>query len=199
MNTLELLIKNFSKMPGIGRKSAARIAYFLLKQDQKYLASVGNSILTLRETIITCSECGSYTEKDPCPICSDQRRDHSVICVVEQSQDVYTIESTHEYNGVYHVLGGVISPIDGIGPNELSFGKLLHRGSAEAVREIILALNPTVEGDTTALYIVKMLKDKNVKITKLASGLPVGGDLEYAGSLTLSRSFKGRTELHIDD
>lgn len=186
-------------MPGIGRKSAARIAYFLLKQDQKYLASVGNSILTLRETIITCSECGSYTEKDPCPICSDQRRDHSVICVVEQSQDVYTIESTHEYNGVYHVLGGVISPIDGIGPNELSFGKLLHRGSAEAVREIILALNPTVEGDTTALYIVKMLKDKNVKITKLASGLPVGGDLEYAGSLTLSRSFKGRTELHIDD
>ena len=199
MNTLEVLIKHLSKMPGIGKKSAARIAYFLLKQDQNYLFSLGNSISSLREKIITCSECGTYTESDPCPICSDPGRDHSIICVVEQSQDVHVIESTHEYNGVYHVLGGVISPIDGVGPKELSIGKLLHRGSKDSVTEIILALNPTVEGDTTGLYIVKMLKDKNVRITKLASGLPVGGDLEYAGSLTLSRSFQGRTELHLDE
>lgn len=186
-------------MPGIGRKSAARIAYFLLKQDQKYLSSLGNSISTLRESIVNCSECGFYTEKDPCLICSDPGRDHTTICVVEQPQDVYTIESTHEYNGIYHVLGGVISPIDGIGPRELTISKLLYRGSRDEVGEIILALNPTVEGDTTALYIVKMLKETNIKITKLASGLPVGGDLEYAGSLTLSRSLRGRTELHIDD
>jgi recombination protein RecR len=197
VNTLEVLIKHLSKMPGIGRKSAARIAYFLLKQDQNYLSSLGSSISSLRDKIIACSECGSYTEKDPCPICADPGRDHSTICVVEQSQDVYVIESTREYNGVYHVLGGIISPIDGIGPKELSIGKLLHRGSRDDVGEIILALNPTVEGDTTALYIVKMLKDKEVKITKLASGLPVGGDLEYAGSLTLSRSLLGRTELHL--
>lgn len=199
VNTLEILIKHFSKLPGIGRKSAARIAYYLLKQDRNFLFSLGSSISTLRDKIITCSECGAFTESDPCPICAHPGRDRSTICVVEQSQDVYTVETTHEYNGLYHVLGGIISPIDGIGPKELSIGKLLHRGSKEEVREIILALNPTVEGDTTALYIVKMFKEKRLKITKLASGLPVGGDLEYAGSLTLSRSFQGRTELHIDE
>ncbi len=199
MNTLEVVIKHLSKMPGIGRKSAARIAYFLLKQDPKYLATLGNSISTLRDKIITCGVCGSYTETNPCPLCSNPGRDHSVICVVEESQDIYTIEGTHEYNGVYHVLGGVISPIDGVGPKELSLDKLHYRGKREEVKEIILALNPTVEGDTTALYIVKMLKDTDIKITKLASGLPVGGDLEYAGSLTLSRSFQGRRELQIDE
>lgn len=199
MNTLELLIRHLSQLPGIGKKSAARIAYFLLKQDQHYLSSLGSGIIDLRQKIITCSQCGSYTEIDPCAICSDTSRDQGTICVVEQSQDVFTIESTKEYRGLYHVLGGVLSPLDGIGPKELTMGKLLHRCRATVTSEVILALNPTVEGDTTALYIVKLLRESGVKVTKLASGLPVGGDLEYAGSLTLSRSLQGRTELKLGE
>ncbi len=199
MNTLDRLIKYLSRLPGIGRKSASRIAYFLLKQDKPFLLGLGTAVSTLKDVIIRCSVCGYFTEADPCPICSDPSRDRSIICVVEESQDVHTIESTHEYNGMYHVLGGVISPIEGIGPKELNFDQLIRRVREGAVNEVILALNPTVEGDTTALYIVKALRDYGIRVTKLASGLPVGGDLEYAGALTLSRSLKGRTEFRYEE
>jgi len=199
LNTLDRLIKYLSRLPGVGKKSASRIAYYLLKQEKPFLLGLGTAVSTLKDVIIRCSVCGSFTETDPCPVCSDPRRDPSTICVIEESQDVYTIESTHEYSGMYHVLGGVISPIEGIGPKELNFDKLIRRVREGSVNEVILALNPTVEGDTTALYIVKALKDCGVRVTKLASGLPVGGDLEYAGALTLSRSLKGRTEFLYEE
>lgn len=195
MNTLELLIKNLSKLPGLGRKSAARIAYHLIKQDNSFLEALASQIKELKEKMITCSQCRNFTEEDPCEICCDTARDHQTVCVVEQSQDVQTIESTNEYSGVYYVLHGAISPIDGIGPQELKLDAFVSHVLSTSVREVIVATNPNVEGDTTALYIVKLLKDTGVKVTRLAAGLPIGGDLEYAGRLTIARSLKGRTEL----
>ena len=195
MTTLDQLIRNLSRLPGIGRKSAARIAYFLLKTDRQFTADLAREIQELQEKIRECSICGNYTEIDPCDICSDPRRDPSVICVVEQSQDVQTIESTREYTGLFHVLNGVISPIDGIGPDDLTIGKLLKRIREKPVAELIIATNPTVEGDATAMYLLRMVGESGVKISRLASGLPVGGDLEYADRLTLARSIKGRLPL----
>ncbi len=195
MNTLDLLISNLSRLPGIGRKSASRIAYYLLKADRSYVDAVAREIAELKDRIKVCTICGNYTEEEPCSICSDARRDRSLLCVVEQSEDVATIESTNEYQGVYHVLMGVLSPIDGVGPENLTLARLLHRVRNEGVKEVIIATNPTVEGDTTGLYVVRLLKDSGVRISRLASGLPVGGDLEYADRLTLARSLKGRTSL----
>lgn len=192
MDALDQLITNLSRLPGIGRKSATRIAYYLLQADTAYTAALAHQIETIREKIRTCSICGSYTETDPCPICTDPNRDRSLICVVEQSQDVKTIEQTNEFHGLFHVLNGVISPLDGVGPDDLLIGKLMQRVKAGKIREVIIATNPTIEGDTTALYLVKLLKETGVAITRLASGLPVGGDLEYADKLTLARSLKGR-------
>lgn len=154
-----------------------------------------SQIATLQERIRPCSICGSWTEKDPCPICSDSLRDKSVICVVEQPQDVQTIESSHTFRGLYHVLGGVISPLDGVGPSQLRISELHQRVSSGEVSEVIIATNPTVDGDTTALYIQKALESSGVKITRLASGIPAGGDLEYVDRLTLDRSFRGRTAI----
>ena len=150
---------------------------------------------TLHERIKQCSVCGIYTESDPCPICTSAKRDRSMICVVEQPQDVTTIEASKEYHGLFHVLGGVISPLDGIGPEQLSIGKLVERVQKENVQEVIIATNPTIDGDVTALYIQRALNGTNVKISRLASGLPVGGDLEYADKLTLARSFSKRQSL----
>lgn len=198
MNTLDLLIKNLSKLPGVGRKSASRMGYYLLRQDQSYLDALSTQIKELKTKMKQCSRCRNYTESDPCDICTNPRRDGSVICVVEESQDVSTIETTHEYDGLYFVLHGAISPLDGIGPNELAMDSLIGRVMSEPVKEVIVATNPTVEGDTTALYLAKMLKDSGVKLSRLASGLPVGGDLEYAGRLTLARSLKGRTPFSSD-
>jgi len=195
MTTLDQLIRNLSRLPGIGRKSAARIAYFLLKTDTRFTKDLAREIGELQDKIVECSICGNYTEVDPCEICTDPRRDKSVICVVEQSQDVQTIESTREYDGLFHVLTGVISPIDGIGPDDLTIGKLMKRIWETDISELIIATNPTVEGDATAMYLVRMLGDSPVKISRLASGLPVGGDLEYADRLTLARSIKGRLPL----
>jgi len=195
LNTLDLLISNLSRLPGIGRKSASRIAYYLLKADRSYVDAVAREIAELKDRIKVCTICGNYTEEEPCSICSDARRDRSLLCVVEQSEDVATIESTNEYQGVYHVLMGVLSPIDGVGPENLTLARLLHRVRNEGVKEVIIATNPTVEGDTTGLYVVRLLKDSGVRISRLASGLPVGGDLEYADRLTLARSLKGRTSL----
>lgn len=195
MNALDEIIDSFSRLPGIGKKSAARIANSLLSADTGFMQRFSAQIATLQERIRPCSVCGSWTEKDPCPICSDTLRDRSVICVVEQPQDVQTIESSHTFRGLYHVLGGVISPLDGVGPSQLRISELHQRVSTGEVSEVIIATNPTVDGDTTALYIQKALESSGVRITRLASGIPAGGDLEYVDRLTLDRSFRGRTAI----
>lgn len=193
MNALDEITESFSRLPGIGKKSAARIANHLLRADSVFMARFANQIATLQEKIKACSVCGSWTEEDPCLICSAVNRDRTLICVVEQPQDVVTIESSREFNGLFHVLGGVISPLEGMTPDKLRIQSLLERVKNEGVKEVILATNPTVEGDTTALFIQRLLRETGVAVTRLASGLPVGGDLEYADRLTLARSFRGRT------
>lgn len=196
MNAIEELVESFSRLPGIGKKSAGRITNFLLKADRTYVERFGAQMISLQEKVHPCPVCGNWTEKDPCPICSDNLRDQSVICVVEQPQDVSTIESFHEFNGLFHVLGGVICPVEGIGPDELNIAPLVRRAKEGSVQEIIIATNPTVDGDVTALYLQRILSQQvSAKITRLASGLPVGGDLEYADRLTFARSFRGRTEI----
>ena len=195
MNALEELAESFSRLPGIGKKSAMRIAYHLLKTDSAFLHQFARELSTLHERIKQCSVCGTYTETDPCPICTSVKRDRSMICVVEQPQDVTTIEASKEFSGLFHVLGGVISPLDGVGPEQLSIGKLVERVQKENVQEVIIATNPTIDGDVTALYIQRALSGINVKISRLASGLPVGGDLEYADKITLARSFSKRQSL----
>lgn len=192
MNSLDELVKLLSKLPGIGGKSASRIAYHLLQSDANYNKLLGDKIAHIQEKIFTCSICGSFTESDPCPICTDPKRDPKQLCIVEQPQDVITITASGAYNGLFHVLGGAINPLEGIGPNKLSFSSLLSRIDKGEFKEIIIATNPTEEGDTTALYIRHLLKDRDLELTRLASGLPIGGDLEYADRLTLARSLKGR-------
>ncbi|MDR3247900.1 MAG: recombination mediator RecR, partial [Treponema sp.] len=190
-NALDRLTALLSRLPGIGKKTAGRLAYHILDTDPSYARTLAAELSGLHESIRRCSRCGSYTESDPCPICSDTARDRSLLCVVERAQDVRVIEESREFRGLFHVLGGLIAPLEGIGPGDLAIGRLLNRIQNEGVRELILALNPTVEGDTTALYIQRLLKEKSsgVELTRLASGLPVGGDLEYTDRLTLSRSF----------
>ena len=196
MNALEDLIDNLCRLPGIGKKSAARLAYHILKQDPPYAHRLADSLYKLHDSIKPCPVCGAFTDQDVCAVCSDPGRDGSCICVVEQPQDVYTLMSMGEYRGLFHVLGGVIAPLEGIGPEQLRIASLVKRiGSGTAVKEVILATNPTIEGDTTALYIQKVLRDLPVEVTRLASGLPVGGDLEYTDKLTLMLSFKGRIKI----
>ncbi len=195
MTVLDQLIRSLSRFPGVGKKSATRMAYSLLSSDDEYLRALADQIATLKSRIRRCSVCGIFTEADPCDFCTDPRRDTRNICVVEQSQDVATIEGTHEFQGLYHVLGGALSPIDGVGPSDLNIDSLMKRITSGEVDEIILATNPTVEGDTTALYLGNLLKDSGAAVSRLASGLPVGGDLEYADRLTLARSLKGRIKM----
>lgn len=195
MKALEELVGLLTRLPGIGRKSALRVAYHLLKTDQAYADALADRIRGLKEAIRFCSVCGSYAESDPCPVCSSPGRDRSQICVVEQPQDVVTIEASHEYRGLYHVLGGLISPLDGVGPEDLRLDALAARIRCGEAREIVVATNPTVEGDTTALYLKRALEPLGVSVTRLATGIPVGGDLEYADRLTLARSFRGRVKL----
>lgn len=192
MNALDQLAESFSRLPGIGKKSAMRISNHLLKADQVFLENFAKQLVELHSRIHQCSECGSYTETDPCQICSNPLRERNLLCVVEQPQDVSTIENSGEFRGLFHVLGALISPLEGIGPDQLPIGKLIERIKKENVTEVIIATNPTVEGDTTALYLQQILKQTGVKVSRLASGLPVGGDLEYADKLTLARSFRGR-------
>lgn len=207
MQAIEELVGLFTKLPGIGRKSALRMTYHLLKSDPKFAEALADKIRELPGRVLFCSVCGSYAEEDPCPVCAAEDRDRGTICVVEQPQDVLTIEASREYRGLYHVLGGLLSPLDGIGPDKLRIASLIQRirksgrlaadaapGSVP-VGEVVLATNPTVEGDTTALYIKKMLEKEGVRVTRLATGIPVGGDLEYADRLTLARSFRGRMPL----
>jgi recombination protein RecR len=192
MNALDQLAESFSRLPGIGKKSAMRISNHLLKADQVFLENFAKQLVELHSRIHQCSECGSYTETDPCQICSNPLRERNLLCVVEQPQDVSTIENSGEFRGLFHVLGALISPLEGIGPDQLPIGKLIDRIKKENVTEVIIATNPTVEGDTTALYLQQILKQTGAKVSRLASGLPVGGDLEYADKLTLARSFRGR-------
>ena len=191
------LVRKLARLPGIGPKSATRLAYYLLQADPAYAAGLADSISTIQQRIRRCSSCGAYTEADPCDVCSDPHRDHATICVVEQPQDVSVLEATGAFRGLYHVLGGVISPIDGVGPEDLTVGKLISR-CATGVTEVILATNPTVEGDTTALYLAKILEERGFPVSRLALGLPVGGDLEYADRLTIERSLRGRTRLSAE-
>jgi len=198
-NALDRLVALFSRLPGIGKKSASRLVYHILDADPSFARTIAGELQGLHEAIKRCSRCGSFTESDPCSICTDTTRDHSLLCVVERAQDVRVIEESREFRGLFHVLGGLIAPLEGVNPGDLAIAQLLGRVRDEGVTEVILALNPTIEGDTTALYIQKFLKEKlpscPLEISRLASGLPVGGDLEYADRLTLSRSLRGRIKM----
>ena len=195
VNALERLAAGLARLPGLGRKSASRIAYFLLGADSAFVQSLAEDLAALQRTIRPCSICGTWTDIDPCAICTDTSRDDSELCVVEEPRDVATIESIRDFRGRYHVLMGAISPIDGVGPGNLRIASLIERVHRGGVQEVILATNPTVEGETTALYLVKALKGTGVKVSRIAFGLPVGGDMEFADRQTLSRSFKGRTQI----
>ena len=194
MNIIDELTGSFSRLPGIGKKSAARIVNHLLKADKIYMHNFARQLTELQEKIKPCSVSGAWTENDPCPICSNPVRDRTLICVVEQPQDVQTIEGAGGYTGLYHVLGGVIAPLEGVGPDQLNIASLVSRVQQGGISEIIIATNPTFEGDSTALYLQRLLSEHSeVKVTRLATGIPVGGDLEYADRLTLARSFRGRS------
>ena len=190
---VEDVVTEISKLPGIGKKTAMRLALHLLKADEMTSIDLASAIVNFRTKTRFCQSCNHISESELCSICSNSKRDSSVICVVEDSRDVLAIEDTLQYNGLYHVLGGVISPMSGIGPEELNIPKLLERASHESVKEIILALSPNMEGDTTAFYLSKRLVDKQVSISSIARGIPVGGELEYTDSITLGRSIMKRT------
>jgi recombination protein RecR len=195
VNIIEHVINQLAKLPGLGKKSASRIVYYLLKSPDSKTESLAGSLLTLKKNLKACGNCGNFSETDPCHICQNQARDRSTICVVENAKDIYTIEATHLHQGLYHVLGGVISPLAGVGPNNIRINELVERIKNTMIKEVIIATNPTVEGDTTALYLAKVLKGTGVTVTRLALGLPVGGDLEYADKLTLSQALKGRIKI----
>lgn len=191
------LINELSKLPGIGAKSAARLAYHLLKRPAADAEALATAILEVKAKIVRCSVCNNLTDLNPCAICSDPRRDHTLLCVVEEAFNIPTIESTREFRGVYHVLLGALSPLKGIGPDEIDVAGLLKRleeGRGE-VSEVILATNPNVEGEATALYLAQQLRHLPLRITRLAFGLPVGGDLEYADHVTMSKALEGRREI----
>ena len=187
------LIRELSRLPGIGQKTAQRLTFHILKSDQNDVERLARSLMDLKEKTGSCTICGAITETDPCGICSDSKRDDYLICIVEDAQDIYAFEKTNSFRGKYHVLGGVISPLDGIGPDDLNLEKLYDR--IEPGTEIVLATNPSVEGDTTALYLAKVLTKKKVKITRLARGIPVGSEIEYMDEITLIRAMEGRTIL----
>ena len=191
---LDRLISEFQRLPGIGSKSAARLAYYLLRSPREEADRLASAISESREAVRRCSVCNTLTEADPCDICSDPERDATLLCVVEEPGNVAAIEKTREFRGRYHVLWGALSPLRGIGPDEIDVAGLVARVTPE-VREVVLATNPNVEGETTALYIAKRLKPAGVRVTRIAFGLPVGGDIEYADEVTMARSLENRREL----
>ena len=193
--TIEKLIEQFEKLPGIGRKSAERIAFHVLQMPKKYAQDMCDAISEAKEKVVFCDCCQNLTDRSPCEICSDGARDASVICVVETPKDVAAMEKMREYKGLYHVLHGALSPMDGIGPDELKIASLLARLADDSVKEVIMATNPTVQGEATAMYLCKLLKPLGVKVTRIAHGIPVGGDLEYADEVTLLRAMEGRREM----
>ncbi|SVB46121.1 uncharacterized protein METZ01_LOCUS198975 [marine metagenome] len=191
--SVERLISEFAKFPGIGKKTAQRMAFHILMSNNEHSAHLAQAVMDVKTKILLCSACGGITEDDPCHICSDPRRDKNLICIVEDPADIYAFERMGIFRGLYHVLGGVISPLDGIGPDSLTIDRLLTR--IQEGMEIILATNASIEGDTTALYLGKILNEKGVEVTRLARGIPVGGELEYIDEATLQRAIEGRTQL----
>jgi len=189
---IQQLVHQLSRLPGVGRKSATRLSYFLLSESTGYADRLAGAILDAREKVKNCSVCGNLTEQDPCPLCSDYRRDSSILCVVEQVPDLLAVEATGEFRGHYHILNGAISPLNGIGPENLRISELLQRAKEDEIGEIILATSPTVDGNATALYIQKLLKTSGVTVSRIASGIPVGSDLEYLDRETISRALAGR-------
>jgi recombination protein RecR len=194
-SSLAVLIESLKKLPGIGAKTAQRLAIHLLHAPKGEAEGLARAILDAREKIFFCSVCGNLTDKDPCDLCRDERRDQSLLCVVEWPRDIIAFERTREFPGVYHVIHGVISPMDGIGPDDLKINELLQRASKESIKEVVIATNPNVEGEATALYLAQLLKPLVGKVTRIAHGFPVGGDLEFADTATLSRSLLERREL----
>jgi recombination protein RecR len=192
---VQAMIDEFAKLPGVGPKTAQRLTFFLLRSPKDQVQRLADAITRLKDQIVSCSACHNITEVDPCVICSNQQRDHRVICVVEEPLDVLAIEKTGIYKGIYHVLHGALSPIEGIGPKDLKIDELVARLQGAEVREVILATNPNYEGDYTAAYIAPLLRPAGVALTRLARGLPLGGDLEYADEGTLSRALEGRRAL----
>jgi len=189
------LVDEFSRLPGIGPKTASRLTFYLLRAPIEQVKSLGEAIVQLRDQITFCSRCFNITESDPCPVCSDEQRDQHTICVVEEPLDVLAIERTGGYRGLYHILHGAISPVEGIGPENLRIRELIGRVRTEPIQEVILATNTGLEGQATAMYIQRQLVSLTVRITRLAQGLPVGGDLEYADATTLSQALEGRREM----
>ena len=192
---LTRLIRELTRLPGVGPRTAQRMAFFLLVRPPAETRSLADALVQARERTSECSICCGLTEEDPCVLCSDPRRDPGSICVVEQPADIVVVERTREFNGRYHVLHGAISPLDGVGPEDIRLGQLMRRVEGGGCREVIVATNPSVEGETTAMYIARLLKPYGVRVTRPASGLPAGGDLEYADQVTLSRALQGRKEL----
>jgi recombination protein RecR len=195
LSVIEDLTGELARLPGIGRKTAQRLTYFLLKRPPDEMRRLARVLETVAERVHACSRCGNLTEDDPCVLCANPRRDHAVICVVEEASDIGAIERTGEYRGVYHVLGGRLSPLEGVGPDELNIKSLIDRLRGEqtaAVVEVIVATNPSVEGEATALYLQRLIQPLGIRVTRLARGLPVGGDLEYADGVTIAQALSGR-------
>jgi recombination protein RecR len=190
--SIEQLAEQFAQLPGIGRKTAHRLALYVVKMQREEVVTLAKALVNVKDKVRYCSVCSNITEDDPCPICANTKRDRSVVCVVEEPTDVLALERTNEFKGLYHVLGGALSPLDGIGPEDLRIRELLRRLEGATVEEIILALNPDVEGEATTLYISKLLKPLGMKVTRIARGLPVGTDLEFADEATLGRALEGR-------
>ena len=189
------LIEEFSKLPGVGRKTAQRLAFHIINMNTNDVEALSKAIIEAKREIKYCSVCCNITDTDPCSMCSNKNRDSQVICVVEDPRDVAAMERTKEFKGQYHVLNGVISPMDGIGPDMIKIKELIQRLGTQDVREIIMATNPTIEGEATAMYIARLLKPMGIKVTRIAHGLPVGGDLEYADEVTISKALEGRREI----
>ncbi|MBR4110214.1 MAG: recombination protein RecR [Clostridia bacterium] len=193
--SIEKLIEEFEKLPSIGHKTAVRLAFHVLNSPEENAIEFANTIVDARKNLKYCSVCSNITDIDPCPICANAKRNKEVICVVEDVRDIVPIERTHEYSGVYHVLHGVISPVNGIGPNDIKIKELITRIGNEDVKELILATNPNVEGEATAMYISKLVKPFNIKTTRIAHGIPIGGDLEYTDEVTLAKAMENRREI----
>ena len=191
---VENLVSQLTRLPGVGSRTAQRLAFHLLRVPKDEAAALAGAIADVKERVRFCSECGNLTEEEVCDICLDARRDRAVVCVVEQPADLISVERTHEYRGLYHVLGGALSPIDGVEPEHLRIGELLQRVERNGIQEVVLATNPNMTGEATAAYLADRLRGR-VRVTRLASGLPVGGDLEYADEVTLGRALSGRREM----
>lgn len=195
VKSVDKLIGELNKLPGIGEKTAERLSFFILKNSQENVKRLADSLKEVKEKVRFCSLCGNITEDDPCRICKDETRDRTTICVVEHPQDLFLLERVRQYRGLYHVLGGAISPLKGVGPEDVNIESLLRRVKQGKVKEVILATDPNTEGEVTAIYISKLISPHGVKVTRLACGLPAGGDLEFADEVTLGEALKGRREI----